>query len=116
MRSNKEWLYKANLYLILDAQVNSYGQLLEILKKSVRSGVDIVQLRDKTGSARKILEFTAQAAKIVGDKIPFIINDRVDLVLMSGAAGVHVGQEDIPIREARKLHFKEFCIIRNGID
>jgi thiamine-phosphate pyrophosphorylase len=103
MRSKKEWLHKANLYLILDAQVNSYSQLLEILKKSVRSGVDIVQLRDKTGSARNILEFTKQASKIIGDKIPFIINDRVDLTILTGAAGVHVGQEDIPIREARKL-------------
>jgi|CXWL01.1.fsa_nt_gi thiamine-phosphate pyrophosphorylase len=103
MRSKKEWLSKAKLYLILDAQVNSYVQLLEILKKSVRSGVDIVQLRDKAGSARKVLEFSAQAVKIVGDKIPFIINDRVDLALLTGAAGVHVGQDDIRVREARKI-------------
>ena len=103
MRSKKEWLHKANLYLILDAQVNSYSQLLEILKKSVRSGVDIVQLRDKTGSAREILEFTLRAMKIVGDKVPFIVNDRLDLAVLSNAPGVHVGQEDVPVGEARKL-------------
>ena len=98
------------MYLILDAQVNSYGQLLDILKRSIRCGVDIVQLRDKAGSAREILKFSEKALKIVGDKMPFMINDRVDLAIMAGAAGVHLGQEDIPIAFARKMLGKKRII------
>lgn len=52
----KERLLKnIKLYLILDAQVNSYEQLFEIAKQSIKSGVDIVQLRDKFGTAKDIL-------------------------------------------------------------
>lgn len=103
MRSNKTWLAEARLYLILDAQVNRYDELFEILKKSVRAGVDIVQLRHKNGSASDILNFTERALKITEKKIPFIVNDRLDLALISEASGVHLGQEDIPLLQARKL-------------
>ena len=101
---------EAKLYLILDAQVNSYGQLLDILKRSIRCGVYVVQLRDKAGSAREIFKFSEKALKIVGDKVPFMINDRVDLAIMAGAAGVHLGQEDIPIAFARKMLGKKRII------
>ncbi len=103
MRSNKRCLSDAKLYLILDTQVNSYEQLLDILKKSIRGGVDIVQLRDKSGTARDILDFSKKALKIVGQKTPFIINDRVDLALLAGASGVHLGQDDIAIDLARRM-------------
>lgn len=103
MLSKKKWLAEARLYLILDAQVNDYHQLLEILKKSVTSGVDIVQLRDKSGHAKDMLAFTKEAKKIIRGRIPFIINDRVDLALIANADGVHVGQEDLSLQDARRL-------------
>lgn len=94
---------EAKLYLILDAQVNDYRQLLDILKKSVVSGVDIVQLRDKFGHAKNILAFAKEAKKIIRGKVPFIVNDRADLALIADADGVHVGQDDISLKEARRL-------------
>ena len=103
MQSKKKWFYDARLYLILDAQVNSYTELIDILKRSVESGIKIVQLRDKKGSAREILGFAQRAKEIINDKALFIMNDRVDLALISNASGVHVGQEDIPIKDARLL-------------
>lgn len=103
MRSNKKCLASAKLYLILDTQVNTYTQLLEILKRSILCGVDIVQLRDKSGCARDILAFAKEAKKIIGGKAPFIINDRVDLALIADASGVHLGQDDIPIDGARRM-------------
>lgn len=103
MRSNKKCLARAKLYLILDAQVNSHHQLLDILKRSLCGGVDIVQLRDKSGNAKDILSFSKEALRIIGDKVPFIINDRVDLAIMTDASGVHLGQEDIPLAWARKM-------------
>lgn len=110
MRSNKKCLERAKLYLILDTQVNSYEQLLDILNKSIRGGVDIVQLRDKSGCAKDILAFSKEAQKIVGKKISFIINDRVDLAIITGASGVHLGQDDIAVGQARRMMGKNKII------
>jgi len=103
MRSNKKLLAAAKLYLILDAQVLDHGALLQVLKDAVRCGIDIVQLRDKESSAKEILDFCHRALKETRHQIPFIVNDRVDLALLSGADGVHVGQEDIAYLQARGL-------------
>ena len=103
MSLNKKLLKKAKLYLILDGLVLSYRDLLVKLKPAVRSGVDIVQLRDKNGSGKDILEFCKQAQRITQKKTLFIVNDRVDLAILAGADGVHLGQEDISYAQARKL-------------
>jgi thiamine-phosphate pyrophosphorylase len=102
MSWSKKRLKSANLYLILDTSVLSYKSLLEILKPAVRSGVDIVQLRDKNGSAQDILSFCKQAIRITAKKSLFIVNDRVDLAIISKADGVHLGQKDIPYIKARQ--------------
>ena len=93
----------ARLYLVLDRQVNEYEQLFEILEKAVKAGVDIVQLRDKKGTARDVLEFSKKAVKISAGRIPFIVNDRIDIAIASGADGVHLGQDDVPVKEARNI-------------
>ena len=103
MPLNKRPLNNSKLYLILDTQVLDYSALLRVLKESVRCGIDIVQLRDKFGSAKDILLFCSYAMKITGHRIPFILNDRVDLAILAGADGVHVGQDDITCADARRL-------------
>jgi len=103
MRSNKKLLAGANLYLILDTLVMDYVGLLQVLKDSVRSGIDIVQLRDKKGSAKEILDFCRKVLRITKHKIPFIVNDRADLAFFSGADGLHVGQDDLECVLARKM-------------
>jgi thiamine-phosphate pyrophosphorylase len=103
MRSNKRQLAGAKLYLILDTDVLDHGALLRVLKDSVRSGINIVQLRDKKGTSKEILGFCRKILKITRHQIPFIVNDRVDLAFLSGADGVHLGQEDIDCLEARKI-------------
>ncbi len=91
------------LYLILDAQVIGYDRLLSVLETAVRCGVSIVQLRDKNGSAKDILSFCRQALKITAGRVLFIVNDRVDLACLSGADGVHLGQDDVPCGQARRM-------------
>ena len=86
----------SKLYLILDPEVRDYNQLFEILKGSVSAGVDIVQLRDKHGLAKDMIKFTKQALAFLKGRIPFIVNDRVDIALACGAAGAHLGQDDLP--------------------
>ncbi len=103
MRSNKKLLASAKLYLILDTQVLDYGPLLQVLKDSVRGGIDIVQLRDKKGSTKEILDFCRKVLRITRHKIPFIVNDRADLAFFSGADGLHLGQEDLSCLQARKI-------------
>jgi thiamine-phosphate pyrophosphorylase len=80
-----------------------YSVLLQVLKDSVRGGIDIVQLRDKKGSTKEILDFCSKVLKITRHQIPFIVNDRADLALVSGADGLHIGQEDLDYVQARRL-------------
>ena len=91
------------LYAILDVDqaVGGAGNLALVLS---RAGVQIIQLRDKRASAPKIYEV---AQKLVASLLPagvgVIINDRPDIAVMIGAAGTHVGQEDLPVEDARRI-------------
>jgi thiamine-phosphate pyrophosphorylase len=110
MSWSKKRLKQSKLYLILDAQVLSYKELLSQLKAGVRGGVDIVQLRSKNGSARDILDFCKEARKITAKKALFIVNDRIDLAILTKADGVHLGQDDISYKDARRMMGKKAII------
>lgn len=96
-------LKNSKLYLILDTAVAPYDRLLTIAQQAVDCGVDMIQLRDKNGSAEDILKFSRQMVAFLKEQIPFIVNDRVDLAMASNASGVHLGQEDLPLAIARRL-------------
>lgn len=96
------------LYAILDASpefaAESALNIPEIADRLVEAGVELLQYRDKYGSARRILHSSqALAARFVPKGVRVIVNDRADIAAMAGAAGVHVGQEDLPVDEARKI-------------
>jgi len=91
------------LYLILDTQVASYNRLYTIAGAAVDAGVDVLQLRDKTGTARQMIEFSRRILATVRGRVPYIINDRVDVAYAVGADGVHVGQDDVPVSVAREV-------------
>jgi len=110
MSSNEILLKSSRLYLILDTEVADYSRLLTIAEKAASSGADIVQLRDKKGSAKDILKFSKNILKILREKIPYIVNDRVDLALVTDAQGVHLGQDDLDIGFARRLMGKKAVI------
>lgn len=103
MRSRRKLLQDSKLYLILDREVCSYPKLFEIAKKAISSGVKIIQLRDKFGLAEEILEFSRRIKYAAKDSALFIVNDRIDLAMIAKASGVHLGQDDIPIKLARKI-------------
>ena len=106
----KSLLKNPQIYLVLDAQVASYDRLFEILKESVIVGIDVVQLRDKVGTSRDVLNFSRRIQKYLRRRIPFIINDRIDLACAAQADGVHLGQEDLPIEVARKILGKKAIV------
>ncbi len=70
----------------------------------MRGGATLVQLRENHASAREFLELArALRRRLDPLGVPLIINDRVDIALAAGAAGVHVGQNDLPYEDARRL-------------
>jgi len=92
------------LYVILDRDAAEDRDLADLAAAAIRGGADALQLRDKTGSARRVM---AQAARLLAITrpagIPLIINDRADLARAAGADGVHLGQDDLPVAEARAI-------------
>jgi len=78
--------------------------LASFVSACIAGGVDIVQLRDKHLEARPLLERAALVGTVCAEAgVPFILNDRPDLALEAGAAGVHVGQDDAPVALARRI-------------
>ena len=96
-------LKNSKLYLVLDTEVGDYDRLLFAAREAFKNGIDIIQLRDKTGLAKDILTFTKRLQSVIQGKIPFIINDRVDVAIAAEADGVHVGQDDLPVKVARRM-------------
>ena len=92
------------LYLVTDRHMPQEGTLEEVVEKAIQGGVTLVQLREKEGDTGLLYE-RAVRLKVITDKyhIPLIIDDRIDIMLASRAAGVHIGQSDMPARVAREL-------------
>lgn len=92
------------LYLCTDSGLMSCATVEESVEKAVLGGCSIVQLREKTASSLELFQL-AQRVKRVTDKygVPLIINDRLDICQAVDAAGVHLGQSDLPCAEARRI-------------
>ncbi len=93
-----------SVYLVAGLQTPSGGSILDAVDAAIRGGITAVQLRDKHASTRDLLALgrsLMQRTRAAG--IPLIVNDRVDVALALGADGVHVGQDDMPASDARRL-------------
>jgi thiamine-phosphate pyrophosphorylase len=99
------------LYLVTDRDLCLNRPLEEVVRQAVEGGVGMVQLREKHASTRLFLEEAFKIKKVLDSyHVPLIINDRVDVALAVEAAGVHIGQEDMPYPIARKLMGKNAII------
>ncbi|UCG21399.1 MAG: thiamine phosphate synthase [Deltaproteobacteria bacterium] len=93
-----------SLYLVTDRALSLGRSNLEVVQSAVEGGVTLVQLREKEATTREFYEEGLRVgAYLKARDIPLIINDRIDLTLALDAAGVHLGQDDMPIDVARKL-------------
>jgi thiamine-phosphate pyrophosphorylase len=99
------------LYALVDPDVSGGHDLADLSRRVAQGGATLVQLRDKHGSTLRMIE-EARAIKqaLAGTFVPLLINDRVDVALASGADGVHVGWDDMPVAEARRLLGREAII------
>ncbi|HEV1996165.1 MAG TPA: thiamine phosphate synthase, partial [Candidatus Acidoferrum sp.] len=91
------------LYVILDASLIVSGEL-DKARTLAECGVRLVQYRGKNQSSGQQLRMASQLAKFFERRgVTFLVNDRPDIALLAGAAGVHVGQEDLSVEDARKV-------------
>ena len=93
-----------SLYVITDPAL-SLGRLhADVAALAVAGGADVIQLRDKFATGRDLLA-AAEAIRTITASAGalFIVNDRLDIALASGADGVHLGQDDLPVQAARKI-------------
>ena len=91
------------LYPITDTQISGLSHADQVALFAER-GATVVQLREKRATALEFYEQATAALAIAAERgVQLIINDRVDIALAVGAAGVHLGQDDLPLADARQV-------------
>ncbi|MGE5698768.1 MAG: thiamine phosphate synthase [Deltaproteobacteria bacterium] len=92
------------LYVITDERVGRGRSHLQIAEGAIRGGADAIQLRDKEASGGRLFSLALGLRRLTREaRIPFIVNDRLDVAMAVGADGVHVGQDDLPASVARRI-------------
>ncbi len=100
-----------SLYLVTDRMLMRTKTLDEAVEQAVIGGCTIVQLREKESLSLDFYVLALEMKKITDRYgIPLIINDRIDIAMAVGAAGVHIGQKDIPADIARKVIGKDMLL------
>jgi len=96
--------FDLSLYLVTDPAMTAARGLVETVAAALAGGVTMVQLRDKEGPARALVEAGRALLAVLRPRgIPLLVNDRVDVAHAIGADGVHVGQDDLSPAAARTL-------------
>jgi thiamine-phosphate pyrophosphorylase len=91
------------LYAIIDPTLLTISEL-ELAETLAGSGVELIQYRNKTGSSRQFFDVSRQLSTALAPLgVRLIVNDRPDIALLAGAGGVHVGQEDLSVEDARAV-------------
>ncbi len=92
------------LNAIVDPERAGGRELADLARRCARGGATLIQLRDKVSATRTMVE-EARAIKqaLTPFGIPFVVNDRIDVALAADADGVHLGQEDMAVEDARRL-------------
>jgi len=92
------------LNAIVDPERANGRPLVDLTRMVVAGGATLIQLRDKHGATRQMIEEArAIKAALAGSGVALVVNDRVDVAQIAGADGVHVGQEDMRVKDARWL-------------
>ena len=92
------------LYLVTNRYQDSLESFLEKIETACRSGVTIVQLREKNLTTNQYYQLAKEVKEITDDyQVPLIIDDRLDVCLAVDAAGLHIGDDELPVSVARKV-------------
>lgn len=93
------------LYLVTDTELSRPRAVADVVRAAVKGGVTAVQVRDKTASRRELYALTLAVREALAPTagVALFVNDAVDVALLAGADGVHIGQDDLPPAEVRAL-------------
>lgn len=100
---NSHPTFISGLYAIVDSAYVSLERAGECADELASGGARIVQLRAKGETSGAMLRAALEMRKALAGRAIFIVNDRIDIALMASAEGVHLGQDDIPLKDARRL-------------
>ena len=93
-----------DLYLVTEEDLSAGRKTIDVVKEAVEGGVDVVQLREKNKTTRTKYQLGKKIKSILeGTGVDFIINDDPALALSLDADGIHLGDDDLPIRVAREI-------------
>src|SRR3984957_3076263 len=91
------------LYAIIDPTLLTISELA-LAEALAGSGVELIQYRNKTASSRQFFEISRQLSGVLAPRgVRFMVNDRPDIAMLAGAGGVHVGQDDLSVEDARAV-------------
>ena len=91
------------LYAIVDPEHAGSHALPDLARKIAQGGATLVQLRDKVHDAADMIALVRAIKAALPPDVPLIVNDRVDVAQAAGADGVHLGQEDMSVAQARRI-------------
>ena len=92
------------LYAVTDAAWTGEKTLIQQVKEALEAGITFLQLREKHLSEEEFLREAVEIKRLTDQyQIPFVINDNIEIAQKAGADGVHVGQDDMPVEEVRKI-------------
>ena len=100
-----------SIYLVTDDGCLQGRTLIDCVREALEGGVTLVQYRAKTASSAEMYAEALQLKALCDSfNVPLIINDRLDIAMAVGAAGVHLGQDDLPCAAARKILGEDYLI------
>src|SRR5688572_29820344 len=99
MRNN----FDLSIYFIADPDACLGRSVVDVVEQAVEGGATMIQLRNKQGNISEFLSQAKELKRRLANRVPLIINDRVDVALAAHADGVHLGQEDFAPAEARRM-------------
>lgn len=100
-----------SIYLVTDDGCLQGRALLDCVREALEGGVTLVQYRAKKASSAEMYNEALQLKALCDSfNVPLIINDRLDIAMAVGAAGVHLGQDDLPCAAARKILGEDYII------
>ena len=100
-----------SIYLVTDDGCLQGRALLDCVREALEGGVTLVQYRAKTASSAEMYDEALQLKALCDSfNVPLIINDRLDIAMAVGAAGVHLGQDDLPCAAARRILGEDYII------
>ena len=96
--------FDLSLYLVTNRDKLTDEEFFKKVEESLNGGVSLVQLREKTAPAREVIEIAKKLKELCHSyNVPLLVDDRVDIALAADLDGVHLGNEDMDVADARRI-------------